>query len=80
MTDRRDQSARVLPAAAHGTVVRRDYKDALRAIVSWHEDCLNCGKPDDQKTARTIPNDDDLCELFNRIDRARKLLAMIKTP
>ena len=60
--------------------IRRDYKDALRAIVSWHEDCLNCGKPDDQKTARTIPNDDDLCELFNRIDRARKLLAPTRTP
>lgn len=80
MIDRLDQSARVLPAAAHRTMTRRDYKDALRAIVSWHEDCLNCGKPDDQKTARTIPNDDDLCELFNRIDRARKLLAPTRTP
>jgi len=59
---------------------RRDYKDALRAIVSWQEDCLNCGKPDDQKAARTAPNDDDLCELFNRIDRARKLLAPTRTP
>ena len=55
--------------------IRRNYKEALRAIVSWQEDCLNCGKPDGQKTARTAPNDDDLCELFNRIDRARKLLA-----
>jgi len=36
---------------------RRDYKDALRALVSWQEDCLNCGKPEDQKTARTIPDD-----------------------
>ena len=60
--------------------VRRNYKEALRAIVSWQEDCLNCGKPDDQKTARTAPNDDDLCELFNRIDRARKLLAPTRTP
>lgn len=58
----------------------RDYKDALRALVSWQEDCLNWGKPEDQKTARTIPDDNDLCELFNRIDRARKLLAPTRTP
>ena len=60
--------------------VRRDYKAALRAIVSWHEDCLNAGLPAERKTERTQPNDDDLCELFNRIDRARKLLAPAKTP
>lgn len=59
---------------------RRDYKAALQALVSWQEDCLNCGKPPDQKTARTVPNDDDLCELFNRIDRARKLLALPRDP
>ena len=59
---------------------RRNYKEALRAIVSWQEDCLNCGKPDDLEAARTAPDDDDLCELFNSIDRARKLLAPTRMP
>ena len=74
MTGWRDQSVRARAS------VRRDYKGALRALVSWQEDCLNCGRPEDQKTARTIPDDNDLCELFNRIDRARKLLAPTRTP
>ena len=54
---------------------RTPYKDALRAIVSWHRDCLNAHLPEDRKAERTHPIDDDLCELFNRIDRARKRLA-----
>jgi hypothetical protein len=53
---------------------RGKYAEALAAIVSWHEDGLNWDKPQGEKSARTTPNDDDLCELFNRIDRARKLL------
>ena len=73
MTGQQDQPARAR------TSVRRDYKGALRALVSWQEDCLNCGLPEDRKAARTIPDDNDLCELFNRIDRARKLLAPTPT-
>jgi hypothetical protein len=53
---------------------RGKYAEALAAIVRWHEDCLNWDKPQGEKTARSIPDDNDLCELFNRIDRARKLL------
>jgi hypothetical protein len=60
--------------------VRRNYKEALQAVVSWHEDCLNAGLPAERKTERTQPNDDDLCELFNRIDRARRLLAPTRDP
>lgn len=57
-----------------GMKPRGKYAEALRAIVSWQEDCLNAGRPQAEKTARTALGDDDLCELFNRIDRARKLL------
>lgn len=60
------------------TTIRRDYKAALEAIVSWQEHCLNWGKPN--PTARTIPDDNDLCELFNRIDRARRLLRQGRQP
>jgi hypothetical protein len=47
------------------------FRDALQAIVAWQSDCLNYGR---EPTARSQPTDDDLCELFNRIDRARKIL------
>lgn len=55
-------------------VTMSQLKDALKALVSWHEDCLNAGLPPERKTERTHPTDDDLCELFCRLDRARKLL------
>jgi hypothetical protein len=47
-------------------------RDALEHLVNWQEYCLNAGIAN--KTARSAPDDDHLCELFNRLNYARAVL------
>lgn len=51
---------------------------ALHHLVEWWTHCLNIRNPD--PLARSQPSDDDLCELFNRLEIARRALGPVLPP